>query len=692
MRLFSEKEPLHTSNIKPVITRGLSDKPPMRIVLTDEEEWELAQYYLTFPNATKLPKNKNKNKNKNKCKKEDFYVINHAPRILSHSFIRINNKIYKIRSFLGKGSQGKVKLVENEEGQLFALKISEEKGAEGPFIEKEIEMIKKTGGLIGVLRNRNNKTYQLSPYKGISLGAYLELNPNLSIAQKCDLAIKLAIEISRLHSNKIGHFDIKPGNITIDLEGNIHLIDFGLSEEMQDGIKPLSDMRGTLNYLPAFPYDVSANKLDIIAYLRTCFMPSVILDIDGIESKPESLLAIFDMQNLTNNSSLKQLFDDANTKIDNKYLDGLDFLYLLKKLIAIRFKECKNFDEIDNMLNQINRIDYLSDFYHFLANAGGIDESKRISIQNFLENNLSIPFDNFYSEHKKQEMESFQIIPDFDTSFDKDQIAEVSNKCALLKIPLKDNNLEIACKLKESNISIDQKNIEISKALLFHKLQINKENFIAYLSLEKQNKIITKATIESEILSKNNSNIRKQQNRDNDQGFCFSMNQIATCPIGKGSERLAKAEKKRNQLLKQEDSKRKQQLLREFKATYAQILREDIKEDKNKYLGCFISIFRGWNTSTKAMNLKELLYKASLDYKKWSVTSPKYLNQYNENCLAANATRTLRVFYRLKWINAEGKIALPLPSGVSLEPKPLPKGGGIQNLGYKTDLIFRRSF
>ena len=63
---------------------------------------------------------------------------------------------------------------------------------------------------------------------------------------------KILRAINHCHANGITHRDIKPENIMYGADGEIKLIDFGLSrvlEEEEHGAKALRTVAGTLAYM-----------------------------------------------------------------------------------------------------------------------------------------------------------------------------------------------------------------------------------------------------------------------------------------------------------------------------------------------------------------------------------------------------------------------------------------------------------
>lgn len=184
-----------------------------------EEEWSIAKNKLS-PQGILLPSG-------TKLRRKDSN--------LSHSFIIVGNKLLAMAGkgvYLGKGKSAHVKIAEDEIGHLYALKIRKESN-----IEKDILSDLGIGAGHDCRRYQTpirHKYYILSDYLGTTLLSYLKKKQStLTDDERYELAIKIALLIHNLHSgrhSKTGtkyiHGDIHTQNITIDEEGNLHLIDF----------------------------------------------------------------------------------------------------------------------------------------------------------------------------------------------------------------------------------------------------------------------------------------------------------------------------------------------------------------------------------------------------------------------------------------------------------------------------------
>ena len=62
-----------------------------------------------------------------------------------------------------------------------------------------------------------------------------------------ELFLQILSGLEYCHQNLVAHRDLKPENILIDTQGNLKLVDFGLSNLMKDG-KFLRTQCGSPNY------------------------------------------------------------------------------------------------------------------------------------------------------------------------------------------------------------------------------------------------------------------------------------------------------------------------------------------------------------------------------------------------------------------------------------------------------------
>lgn len=156
---------------------------------------------------------------------------------LSHSFIVIDGKILAMAGqgvYLGQGAEGRVKLSEDEEGGIYALKIG------NALLAEESDIATDLGKAIphGSRPTPEGRKYYLPYfYLGKPLKPYLFEN-KLDHDQFYNVIIKVFLAFHDLHQGKLSktntkyrHYDPHFGNITLNEEtGDIHLIDLGFAQ------------------------------------------------------------------------------------------------------------------------------------------------------------------------------------------------------------------------------------------------------------------------------------------------------------------------------------------------------------------------------------------------------------------------------------------------------------------------------
>jgi hypothetical protein len=222
------------------------------------------------------------------------------------SFIKIAGKIYAIipsscstklnyrrTGILGEGGFGKVRLTMDRDQNWYVLKVQTTLASS--FMGEEAKIAYSLGEGISTkpfqrdystdvypsFKHKQIKYYTIMRYRGISLSSYMKANPDMTPRDRLELAIKICKIVSNFHSGhhesnnsykvSLAHGDLKQENMTIDSDGQIHLIDFGLTTpNIQQ--KPSSKL-GSLYYLPADRFfDHSYRQLDILALKRILFM------------------------------------------------------------------------------------------------------------------------------------------------------------------------------------------------------------------------------------------------------------------------------------------------------------------------------------------------------------------------------------------------------------------------------------
>lgn len=113
----------------------------------------------------------------------------------------------------------------------------------GQIFGKFKEKLKKEAAILSRLRHpnivsvldifeENNTVYMVMEYiSGGSLKDVIRKNGKLDEATTLRYASQLCDAVAEIHRNNVLHLDIKPGNILIDPNDNVRLIDFGISKQ-----------------------------------------------------------------------------------------------------------------------------------------------------------------------------------------------------------------------------------------------------------------------------------------------------------------------------------------------------------------------------------------------------------------------------------------------------------------------------
>ena len=259
-----------------------------------EEEWLAAEEYLQKSKHIKLYRS-DKEKNLSIIRRQYNQDIPYATH---HSFIRVGRFILalnpkpltksdsSIKTEIGRGGYGKVKLAQQRNGKVLAVKCQHSKMSSDSIDNaRDVFWINYDLNLAYCYAYRNDhkgdgKAYTVMRNLGQSFSDYLEDNEaTLPDRERLILAAKMCFQLYKLHNgwaSKTGrcwyHGDIKPSNFTIDKFLRVRLVDFDMVEDLSKD--RIYDHAGTHLYLPYYPEDYSRKELDHFALLRTLSFPT----------------------------------------------------------------------------------------------------------------------------------------------------------------------------------------------------------------------------------------------------------------------------------------------------------------------------------------------------------------------------------------------------------------------------------
>ena len=203
---------------------------------------------------------------------------------------------YEILSLLGKGGDSTVYQARDTKSAsvelLVALKILKLKKDSETFtlqFERETSGLEKLNhpNIVKLLgHGKFEGVYYVATefIKGRNLGDIIKENP-LAEQTAVDLGLQVAEVFKYMNGFGIIHRDIKPDNILISDEGEVKVVDFGLSrEEHQQTVSIRGEMSGTPQYLAPEYIDGKnlSNKVDIYSLGITLFyMTSGVLPFQG---------------------------------------------------------------------------------------------------------------------------------------------------------------------------------------------------------------------------------------------------------------------------------------------------------------------------------------------------------------------------------------------------------------------------
>jgi serine/threonine protein kinase len=170
----------------------------------------------------------------------------------------------KVLRELGRGGMGTVFLAENDQAKRVVIKVPfREYGADPHYVDiffREFQALStaRHENIVRVFRYGRDAEHNIYYYvaefvDGVTLKEYLDGSPGrrFSPTEAAAVALSVTRALRFLRSRNVAHRDLKPGNIMVDQEGRVKLIDFGSakiggedSELTNAGV-----MMGTFDYM-----------------------------------------------------------------------------------------------------------------------------------------------------------------------------------------------------------------------------------------------------------------------------------------------------------------------------------------------------------------------------------------------------------------------------------------------------------
>lgn len=167
---------------------------------------------------------------------------------------------YQIIEELGKGGMGKVyKAFDKEVNEKVALKlIKPEIAADQKTIERfrnELRLARKivqknVGRMYDIGKEEESYFITMEYVSGQDLKGLIKQTGQLAVGTSLSIAKQICQGLSEAHKLGVVHRDLKPGNIMIDTEGNVRIMDFGIARSIKGkGITDAGVMIGTPEYM-----------------------------------------------------------------------------------------------------------------------------------------------------------------------------------------------------------------------------------------------------------------------------------------------------------------------------------------------------------------------------------------------------------------------------------------------------------
>jgi serine/threonine protein kinase len=183
----------------------------------------------------------------------------HVQNFLQGKYLGFTLGNYKIIDLLGSGGMSAVYLCEDKQRRCFAVKVLPRSLAKDPIILKRFYREARASAALDhpnivrghdVGQEKQQHFFIMEYVDGISLQELVANKGPLPIADAANYVRQAAIGLQHAYQAGLIHRDIKPGNLLLDRNGTIKILDMGLSRFYNDEDSVLTkDVVGTLDYL-----------------------------------------------------------------------------------------------------------------------------------------------------------------------------------------------------------------------------------------------------------------------------------------------------------------------------------------------------------------------------------------------------------------------------------------------------------
>jgi len=152
---------------------------------------------------------------------------------------------FRVEGIIGRGGMGEVyKAWDPDQNRTIAIKILDTRGYEDADTVKRFEREAQAALVLdhpniarfyGTERDSRGRPIIVMEYiSGRGMDVVLEEEPDMPYSKRVDYMIQTARGLENAYRRSIIHRDIKPGNLLIDRDHNLKIIDFGLAKSMWD--------------------------------------------------------------------------------------------------------------------------------------------------------------------------------------------------------------------------------------------------------------------------------------------------------------------------------------------------------------------------------------------------------------------------------------------------------------------------